>query len=91
MDVIARLPYPRSGDRQGQETFLAPSADKRTRNYDTECSVHLIISSSHNLSPFIIRNFLRDYTRRLIANPACLFHYELRKEHGTKGKKGTFH
>ena len=25
---------------QGQETFLAPSADKQTRNYDTECSNH---------------------------------------------------
>ena len=33
---IVRLPHPRSGDSQGQETFLAPSADKQTRNYDTE-------------------------------------------------------
>ena len=32
---IGRLPHPRSGDSQGQETFLAPSADKQTRNYDT--------------------------------------------------------
>ena len=29
-----------SGDNQGQETFLAPSADKQTRNYDIECSNH---------------------------------------------------
>ena len=29
-----RLPHPRSGDSQGQEMFLAPSADKQTRNYD---------------------------------------------------------
>ena len=28
-----RLPHPRSGDSQGQETFLA-----KTRNYDKECS-----------------------------------------------------
>ena len=35
VDVIVRLPHPRSGDSQGQETFLAPSADKQTRNYDT--------------------------------------------------------
>ena len=28
---IVRLPHPRSGDSQGQETFLAPSADKQTR------------------------------------------------------------
>ena len=25
---------PRSRDSQGQETFLTPSADKQTRNYD---------------------------------------------------------
>ena len=37
---VVRLPHPRSGDRQGQETFLAPSADQQTRNYDTECSNH---------------------------------------------------
>ena len=32
--------HPRSGDSQGQATFIAPSADKQTRNYDTECSNH---------------------------------------------------
>ena len=37
---IVRLPHPRSGDSQGQETFLAPSTDKQTSNYDTECSNH---------------------------------------------------
>ena len=40
MDVIVRLPHPCSGDSQGQETFLVPSADKQTRNYDIECSNH---------------------------------------------------
>ena len=30
---IVRLPHPRSGDSQGKETFLAPSADKQTRNF----------------------------------------------------------
>ena len=39
-DAIVRLPHPRSGDSQGQETLLLPSGDKRTRNYDTECSNH---------------------------------------------------
>ena len=34
VDVIVRLPHPRSGDSQGQEMFLAPSADNQTRNYD---------------------------------------------------------
>ena len=40
VNVIVRLPHPRSGDSQGQETFLAPSADNQTRNYDIECSNH---------------------------------------------------
>ena len=34
---MVRLPHPRSGDSQGQDTSLAPSADKQTRNYDMEC------------------------------------------------------
>ena len=38
VNAIVRLPHPRIGDSQGQETFLAPSLDKQTRNYDTECS-----------------------------------------------------
>ena len=38
VNVIVRLPHPRSGERQDQETFLAPSANKQARNYDTECS-----------------------------------------------------
>ena len=29
MNAIVRLPHPRSGDSRGQETFLAPSADKQ--------------------------------------------------------------
>ena len=40
VNAIIRLPHPWSGDSKGQETFLAPSADKPTRNYDTECSIH---------------------------------------------------
>ena len=35
VNAIVRLPHPRSRDSQGQETFLAPSADKQTHNYDT--------------------------------------------------------
>ena len=38
--AIVRLPYPWSRNSQGQETFLVHSADKQTRNYDTECSNH---------------------------------------------------
>ena len=40
LDVIVRLPNPRSGDIQNKETFLAPSAEKPTRNYDIEGSNH---------------------------------------------------
>ena len=40
VNAILRLPHPQSRDSQGQETFLAPSADKQTLNYDTECSNH---------------------------------------------------
>ena len=31
-NAIVRLPHPRSGDSQGQETFLALSTDKQTHN-----------------------------------------------------------
>ena len=40
VNTIVRLSHPQSGDSQDQETFLAASADKQTRNYDTECSNH---------------------------------------------------
>ena len=40
VNVTVRLPHHQSCDNQGQEEFLAPSADKQSRNYDTECSNH---------------------------------------------------
>ena len=40
VNVIVRLPNPRSGYRQGQEKFQALSLDKQTHNYDTDCSNH---------------------------------------------------
>ena len=43
VNVIVKLPHPRSGDSQGQETFLAPSADKQTRNYDTEWYIYIYL------------------------------------------------
>ena len=39
-NVIVRLTNPQSGDIHDQETFLAPSPDKWTHNYDTKCSDH---------------------------------------------------
>ena len=41
VNAMVTLPHPRSRDRQGQERFLAPSADKQTCINDTECSKHL--------------------------------------------------
>ena len=41
VNVIVKLPNPRSRDSQGQQTFSAPSADSQTRKYDTECWNHL--------------------------------------------------
>ena len=38
--TIVRLSHHQSEDTQGQKTILAPSADKQTLNYDTECSNH---------------------------------------------------
>ena len=40
VNAIVTLPHPRSGDRQGRETFIAPSADNQTRSYETEYSKH---------------------------------------------------
>ena len=37
LDAIVRLPHRGSRDSHGQETFLAPSADKQTRTYDIGC------------------------------------------------------
>ena len=42
-NAVAKLFHPWSRDSQGQETFLAPSADKQIRNYDTECSIFICI------------------------------------------------
>ena len=46
VDDIVRLPHPWTGKSQGRETFLLPSVDKKTRNYDIECSNrHLSLST----------------------------------------------
>ena len=41
-NVIVRLSY------SSQATFVAPSADKQTRNYDTGCSNHHPIALNHH-------------------------------------------
>ena len=47
VNAIVRLPRPRSGDSQGQETFLAPYADKQTHNHDTR----VLIPPSLSINP----------------------------------------
>ena len=39
-NATARLSHPQNGDSHVKKTFLAPTADKQTRKYDTECSNH---------------------------------------------------
>ena len=38
VNAIVRLLHPENGETHWQEMFLAFSADKQTRKYDTECS-----------------------------------------------------
>ena len=40
VNIMVRLPNPWSGYRQGQETFLAPTADKQTRDHHIEFTNH---------------------------------------------------
>ena len=39
-NTIVRLPYPRRGDSQGQETFLAPSSGKKTATMAQSAYLH---------------------------------------------------
>ena len=51
VNAIVRLPHPQILDSQGQRTFLVPSADKQTCNYDTGALKQpLSISRSKGLS-----------------------------------------
>ena len=68
MNAIVRLPHPQSGDSQGQETFLAHSADTQTRNYDTRVRkppslpiyiyIYIYIYATSFQSMNLIKNFL---------------------------------
>ena len=49
VNAIVRLPHPWSRDSQGQETFLAPSADKQTRK-PTSKRLYNIYKCSNQLS-----------------------------------------
>ena len=43
VNAIGRLPHRWSGDSQEQETFLAPSTDKETGNYDIYIYIYIYI------------------------------------------------
>ena len=58
LTVTVRQPYPRGGDIQDQEKFLAPFLDRQTLNYDIECSNHYLSLSTlrpKELSPSKIK------------------------------------
>ena len=46
LTVAVRQPYPRGGDIQDQEKFLAPFLDRQTLIYDIECSKHYLFLST---------------------------------------------
>ena len=45
VNALVRLSHPPSSDSQDQETFLEPSADNQTRNYDTTMTIHILLFS----------------------------------------------
>ena len=69
---IVRLPHPRSGNSQGQETFLAPSADKQTRNYDYPLIWTSMVGDLINK-----RNCIHTRALRMIFNNQLLLFQEL--------------
>lgn len=46
--ATVRLHHPQSRNKQSQETFLTPSADKYTWNFDTEWSSHFPYQSPYD-------------------------------------------
>ena len=46
VNTVVRQVHPRSRDSQGQETFLAPSADNQTCNYEQSTQInHPLLST----------------------------------------------
>ena len=74
MSAIVRLPHPRSGDSQGQETFLAPSADKQTRNYDTRVYINNSMKIKYTQSLSLMK---KDYHFVLLISRCLDIKYEV--------------
>ena len=53
MNAIVRLPHPRSGDSQGQETFLAPSADVLHRDV-----LHTLLVFLYNIYIYVYIEYI---------------------------------
>ena len=70
VNAIVRLPHPHNGDSQGQEMFLAPSADKQTRDHDTERSNHIKVYKRDNKTEEL--QYSGFYLCDVIAVPLCL-------------------
>ena len=68
MNVIVRLPRPRSGDSQGQERFLAPSADKQTRIF------YLPVSFIYIVFVYKIYIYTHTHTHTRIYSVIYLYH-----------------
>ena len=78
VNIIVRLLHPRSGDSHGQETFLASSADKQTRNYDADCSNHHLSLStleSKGIDPRDLYITLKGFVYKLFETKGPSFLY----------------
>ena len=74
VNTIVRLLDLCTGDSQGQETFLASSADNQTQNYDTECSNH-----NPSLSTLLLPQFLDELMSPVLEMNQKIFKYNIYK------------
>ena len=81
VNVIVRPPHPRSGDRKVQETFSAPSVNRQTRNYDTECLNHHPSLRSKGLS-YNKMKWWAKYTNLPVYVIVRLHHHQSKDSHG---------
>ena len=87
VNAIVRLPHPPSGDSQGQETFLAASADKQTCNYDIYRYIYIFIYILLVSQKF---EFLRKSSDSQISWPDLWFMTWVSREGKASHSKPTF-
>ena len=81
VNVIVRLPHPRSGDRKVQETFSPPSVNRQTRNYNKECLNHHPSLRSKGLS-YNKMKWRSKYTNLPVYVIVRLHHPQSKDSHG---------